>query len=163
MDIATAITTVTALGELTKAIVSGKIDDEVKAKATELNNSIITLQGAIFSVQSQNHELLDAKRRIEEELSKSNNWNRTANKYILNEVCTGVFLYSLKENPDNPEPFHHICPNCYASQKVSILTKNEISFAGEEYVCKSPECKAKYLDYSNQKPYEHIDRDPAYS
>jgi hypothetical protein len=109
MDIATAISTVTALGELTKAIVSGKIDDEVKAKAAELNNSIITLQGAIFSVQSQNHELLDAKRKIEEELAESYNWNRTVEKYILNEICAGVFLYSLKENPENSEPFHHIC------------------------------------------------------
>jgi len=35
MDVASALSTITALGELTKLIVSGKVDSEVKAKAAE--------------------------------------------------------------------------------------------------------------------------------
>lgn len=44
MDLTSALSTVTALGELTKHIVSGKVDSQVKAKAAELNNSILSLQ-----------------------------------------------------------------------------------------------------------------------
>ncbi len=54
MDIAVALATVKAVSDLTASILSGVIDDKVRAKAAELNSSIITLQGTIFSIQSEN-------------------------------------------------------------------------------------------------------------
>ena len=156
IDIQSALTTVTALGELTKLIIKGKIDDEVRAKAAELNNSILSLQGVIFSLQSQNHELLDAKRKVEEENIKLSNWNNTAERYYLNELCSGVFVYTLKEEHQNTEPLHHICPNCYVNGKQSILTQSEINHGGIDYVCKSPNCKATYTNHSNKKPLPNI-------
>lgn len=53
MDLTSALGKVTALGELTKLIVSGKVDSQVKAKAAELNNSILSLQGTLFSLRSR--------------------------------------------------------------------------------------------------------------
>lgn len=156
MDIQSALTTITALGELTKLIINGKIDDEVRAKAAELNNSILSLQGTIFSLQSQNHELLDSKRKIEEDMIKLSSWKETASKYFLNELCSGVFVYTLKEEHQSTEPLHHICPNCYANGKQSILTKSEINHDGIDYICKSPNCNAKYHDYSTKKPLPRI-------
>ena len=54
MDLTTAFATLTAAGDLAKLIINGKVDNEVKAKAADLNNSILSLQGTLFSLQSQN-------------------------------------------------------------------------------------------------------------
>ena len=162
MEITTALATIKAFGELASLIKKSKVSAEVKEKAAELNDSIISLQSTIFSIQSQNHELLDAKREAEEKLVKISNWNNTAQKYRLNEICSGVFLYSLKENHQNTEPFHHICPNCYANQKVSILIKDEMTFSGEKYNCKSQECNASYLDFSNQRQHHEVSMEPPF-
>jgi hypothetical protein len=156
IEIQTALSTIKTLGELTKMIINGKIDNEVKAKAAELNDSILSLQGTIFALQSQNHELLDSKREIEEKLIKISNWNKVANRYKLTEICSGVFLYALKEKHQSSEPFHYICPNCYANGKQSILTQSELNHGGIDYVCKSPECKAEYTNYSNIKPLPQV-------
>ena len=156
MDIQSALTTITALGELTKLVINGKVDEKVKAKAAELTDSIISLQGTIFSIQSQNHELLNAKREIEEKLITLSNWDNTEKRYLLNEICPGVFVYSLNEEHQKTEPFHHICPNCYANRKQSILIKSETSHSGTKYKCKSPDCNAEYNDYTTKKPIPSI-------
>lgn len=155
MDLTSALSTVTALGELTKLIVSGKVDSEVKAKAAELNNSILSLQGTLFSLQAQNQDLLNKNREVEEELLKLSHWKNIEGSYSLLELCSGVFVYV---NKDTSEPTHYICPNCYSSQKKSILIKDEMTHSGISFRCKSQDCKASYDDYSKKKALTYPNR-----
>ena len=153
MEIASALASIKALGELTKLVADGKVDSAVKAKAAELNNSILSLQETVFSIQSQNHELLNANRAIEEEMLRLQNWENTASKYELHELCSGVFVFRFKPNEKSPEPPHYICPNCYNNQKPSILTKQNKKLSGTLYKCNAPECGATYNDYVNRSSY----------
>ena len=152
MDVASALSTITALGELTKLIVSGKVDSEVKAKAAELNNSILSLQGTLFFLQSQNHELLESKHSLESKLVEISNWEKQASRYQLHELCSGVFVYTLKEDENNSEPSHYICPNCYQERRKSILTCTGEHHDGTHYLCMNPACKSKITDYQNYAP-----------
>jgi hypothetical protein len=152
MDITAALTTITSAAELARLIISGKIDDEVKAKATELNNSILSLQGTIFSLQSQNHELLKTKHDLENQLIKIADWQKEAQRYYLYELCSGVMVYALKEDQSNSEPFHYVCPNCYQNKRKSFLQKRQRTYAGCDYVCANPECNAVFTNYQDREP-----------
>ena len=152
MDVTSALTTITAVGELTRLIVSGKVDSEVKAKAAELNNSILSLQGTLFSLQSQNHDLLEAKRELESKLVKISSWENQASRYQLHKLCSGVFVYALKKDQKNSEPAHCICPNCYEEQRKSILTSTGKQHDGTHYFCKNTACNCQITDYENYIP-----------
>lgn len=149
MDVTSALSTISAIGELTKLIISGKIDAEVEAKAAELNNAVLSLQGTLFSLQSQNQELLKEKDRLESELVKMANWDKEAQRYQLHELCSGVFVYALKEDPDNAEPPHYLCPNCYQEHRKSILQSQRPQVRGTSYLCTNPSCGAKIVDYED--------------
>ncbi len=151
MDVTAALSTITALGELTKLIVSGKIDAEVKSKAAELNNSILSLQGTMFSLQSQNQELLQAKHNLENKLVDISNWNKEASRYQLYELCPGVLVYALKENESSTEPAHYICPNCYEENRKSILQSEGIGYGGTKHVCSNPSCKSEFNDFNKRR------------
>ena len=153
MDITSALSTITALGELTKMVVGGKVDSEVKAKAAELNNAILTLQGTLFTLQSQNHELLKEKHEIEAKMVKLANWDKEAARYYLHELCAGVFVYALKPNEENPEPSHYLCPNCYQDHRKSILARAGKSHAGTKYACTNPTCNVVLVDHENCASY----------
>ena len=144
MDIAAALATVKAVSDLTASILSGVIDDKVRAKATELNSSIITLQGTIFSIQSENQELLEANKSIKQELIEISDWNNEKNRYQLTELSSGVFVYLLKEDECKSEPIHCICPNCYQQQKKSILQLKARTRVGAIYVCHN--CDSTIID-----------------
>lgn len=153
MDITSAISTATALGELTKLIIQGKIDSEVKAKASELYDSILNLQGTLFTLHSQNHELLEAKHQLERQQIELANWEKEAERYELSELCPGVLVYSLKKNHQNTEPFHHLCPNCYQESRKSILQRKDKTTEGTHYHCKKPTCNAVFIDHKNREMY----------
>ena len=157
MDLASALTTITALGELTKNVVGGKIDAEVKEKASELADSIIGLQNIIFTIQSKNHELLDENRELKEKIEKMDRWAQTSSKYELYEICSGVHLYSLKKGATN-EPEHYVCPNCFENRNKSILVKKSKDSTGTSYSCVAKDCGANYNDYENRTKFAPISR-----
>lgn len=156
MDIQTTISTLTAIGEFTKMIVAGNIDKEVQAKASELYDSILSLQTTVFSIQSQNKKLLDEKHALENEIMKMANWEQEARRYRLHQLCPGVFVYAFKEDPNNAEPSHYICSNCHQEKRKSILQCSGPTPDGTFYQCHHRSCGAKIHDYENgQTPRFH--------
>lgn len=147
MDVGPALTAIAAIVELSKAVANAKIDNEVKQKATELNDSILTLQGTLFSLQSENQELLKIKNEFEAKLINLANWQQEAQRYKLCELCSGVLVYALKEDHQDSEPMHYICPNCYENNRKSILQSRGMGYDGTEYVCKNPECGATFNNF----------------
>lgn len=151
MDLALAISTISSIADLTKRVMAGKVDAEVKGMAADLNNSILSLQATLFSLQTKNQELLERNRLLEGELINAANWESEAGRYYLHELCTGVFVYSLKEDERDGEPAHYICPNCYQSGRKSLLQSDVPSIEGTSFKCKQSSCKAEYVDYKSNK------------
>ncbi len=159
LEIQSALSTVKSIGELTSLVINSKADGEVKAKATELNNSILSLQNTLFSLQTQNHELLDSKREIEEKYVNLSNWKKKAKRYELSALCPGVFVYSLKEKHHSSEPPHNICAKCYEDSKAYILQASEIKTTGIHYLC--PNCETTIINYNNKKPIQPYQSRPS--
>ena len=150
MDIAGSIATIQTAYGLAKSVVAGKVDAEVKAKASELVDSIINLQGVILSLQSKNQELLETNRLLKDQLSDLRQWEAVANSYKLCEVSEGIFLYSLVQ--DSTEPHHYVCPNCFNNKNKSILQISKEKYKGTWYVCLATDCKMQILDGSTREP-----------
>lgn len=147
MDLPAAFATITAVSELTKAIVNGKIDDKVKAKASELNTSILALQGSLFELQSENHELLKLKSDLEHQLMELSNWEEEAKRYELHALCSGVFVYALKKEEQLTEPPHYLCPNCHQERRKSILQCLGTTYDGTTHRCPNPSCNAEFTNH----------------
>src|SRR5262245_52272779 len=68
---------------------------EVNAKAIELQGAILSLQSDAFTAQAQQSALLQRVRDLETEVASVKAWEETKQRYELNEVHPGTFLYSL--------------------------------------------------------------------
>lgn len=144
VEIAGVIATIQTAYGIAKSVVDGKIDAEVQAKASELVDSIINLQGAILSLQSENQDLLENNRQLKSQLSDLHQWEAIAGSYQLSEISEGLFLYSLKDG--STEPHHYVCPNCFNKKQKSILQVSSPNRTGSSYICPSPQCKGRFLD-----------------
>ena len=78
------------------------------------------------------------------------NWEKEASRYQLEELCSGVFVYSTKKGEENGEPPHKICPNCYQKHHKSFLQIKDLDYHGRDYVCTNPECKTTYTNYKER-------------
>lgn len=154
MDITSALATVKAVSELTSSILGGVIDEKVKAKAQELNSSIITLQSTIFEIQTNNQELFEINKGLKQGLVDASNWENEAKRYHLVQFGPGSFVYALKSDEQGSDPIHSICPNCYQKNKKSILQFSMRSGKGTTYVCH--DCDSSFIDRNDSFSYAEI-------
>lgn len=152
MDLASTFATMQAIMEITKAVVNGKIDDQIREKATELNMSIITLQSTIFELQAENQTLLNTNRDLKDKLINLSSWEDQSSRYGLHELSAGVFVYTLKKEHEETEVAHHICPNCYQQQRRSILSVHKKSLVGLHYRCPNKACGAEFTNFNGRAP-----------
>lgn len=130
----------TAAGELIKALVGVKSGVDVAAKAIELQNIIISLQGAVGATQSANAELNETIKSLKEKLAQVDDFQSEVSRYQLTQPWTGSIVYALKESMSEGEPPHYLCTACYQNKRKSILNCAEVSSGWTKYVC--PQCKA---------------------
>ena len=97
-------------------------DDSLK-----LDNNILEAQNVLSKIQLSYNELIQAKTSLEEELVHQKQWNKEKENYILQNVGSTGFVYTLKPNKEFAIPNHWLCTNCYENGKKSIL---QISLAG---------------------------------
>ena len=113
------------------------IDDQVK-----LNDAVFKLQEALLnaqqislSTQQDMASLIEAKGRLEKEISKFREFEAEKSRYSLNELDAGGIVYTVKEDATNSEPTHHICANCYQESIKSILQHSGLGLVCSK--CKS--------------------------
>ncbi len=139
------ITSVENALDLARTIKDIVDDAKLKAKSIELYDAIISLQGNIFSMQAENHTLLQEKNALEAQLMDVKNWEKEKAKYELVEIGPGVHVFSFKKEDAPTKPSHYICPKCYYDDKQSILVAMSIRDDGSSYTC--PNCQNKF--YTN--------------
>lgn len=124
-------------------------DIELKAKTSELYNSMISLQNGIMSMQAENHSLLQENQALSKKLMEIETWEKEKSKYSLQEICPQVFVYASDETDENSEPPHWICATCYNQGKKSILQLSKKVVSGHYYICH--ECNSEIRDHSKRQ------------
>ena len=107
----------------------------VNSAVTELQQIILDLQRNLFEIQEKYGELQKLKEEWERKALKREEWEKIKEQYVLKEISKNVYAYTLK-NPGE-EPFHWICPNCFAKEKKVILQNWVNSF-------ECTECNARF-------------------
>lgn len=139
-EIATALSSVKTISDITSLILKSKITDAVRDNSIQLQSALIDLQTAILSIQAQNHELLNENNRLKQQLIDLKNWETEAAQYELQQVAPGVLAYALKSAPEKATPPHWLCANCYQNKEKSILQQGRgIGPMGTPLDC--PRCK----------------------
>lgn len=86
----------------------------------------VDLGAAILVAQSEQAALINEKRKLEDQIRKFETWETESQRYQLQELPPGVFVYGLLTERAKPgEPFHQLCQQCYNSGRKSILHRDE--------------------------------------
>jgi hypothetical protein len=147
-EIPTALTALTNLKDLTKAIVSSKVEAALREQAIESGFAIIEAQGAISSLQTQYQSLLEEKDALKKQLIEMQNWDAESTKYELVQMIPGVFVYALKDDYKATAPPHWLCPNCYETAQKSILQRR-YNRVHHNYGFSCQKCGIELLDPTN--------------
>jgi hypothetical protein len=139
-EIATALSSVKTISDLTSLILKSKVTDAVRDNSIELQSAVIALQTAITGIQAQNYELLNENNQLKQQLADLKKWETEAQKYTLEEIAPGVLAYVFKSGPESITPIHWLCANCYQNKEKSILQRGRKSgVLGTPVSC--PRCK----------------------
>ncbi|WP_333795174.1 hypothetical protein [Hyphomicrobium sp.] len=112
VDIAAGYTALKTAYDIAKGLKD--IDDRVT-----LDAAIIDLQERILSAQEATSEARDCIKMLEAEIADRDAWQNTEARYALKDYGGNTFSYELK--PDQGEPLHRACPNCFQKRTRSIL------------------------------------------
>jgi DNA-directed RNA polymerase subunit RPC12/RpoP len=94
-------------------------------------------------MQTAHTAALNKIRELEEKVADIEAWERTKERYELQEITPGTFAYSLKKEYAATEPPHRICPNCYAQRKRAILQRQSMTDESETVHCQA--CGSKII------------------
>ncbi|MCK6623491.1 MAG: hypothetical protein L6Q94_23635, partial [Calditrichia bacterium] len=111
VEITAAITGVKTALEIAKTILSLNKDVAVNEKASELLQVTISLQTSIIELQSKYDEIKKSRDDINKKYIESLDWKSTASQYDLEEIHSGVFVYSPNNTHKSPKPNHWLCTN----------------------------------------------------
>lgn len=100
---------------------------EVKAKAIELQQAILSAQANALSAQSEQFSLIQTIRDLEKEIAEMKAWETQKQRYKLVSPWEGTLVYALKKECSESEPPHWICTKCYEDGRKGFLSSQEIS------------------------------------
>lgn len=129
MDALTTISTVTSTlkgaAETVKILRGLRGGAAVEGKVSELQGQIANaLAEAVSAYQAQLAQLGKIQ-QLEGIIRTFEIWEREKQRYVLNKLPPGVFVYSLKPEMSDGEQSHYICQTCYQRGKKSILSSDE--------------------------------------
>jgi Zn finger protein HypA/HybF involved in hydrogenase expression len=131
----------------------------IQGKVFELQRAIIDTQQSVFSANEERAALIEKISSLEIEISRLNDWNIEKAKYEFTKVNSiGVYAYSRKSLPDDTEPHHFICANCYQQGQKSVLqASHRTAMAKRIHIC--PRCKTELTFGSVQSPTPRFEAD----
>src|SRR3569623_740175 len=107
------------VGELmTSASIFGSLLTTVKGlkdinDAAVRNDVSIALQRQILEAQAEQLALVEKVRDLTEQISRFEKWETEKQRYQLEELPPGLFVYGVKADARGVEPDHKLCANCY--------------------------------------------------
>jgi hypothetical protein len=89
--------------------------------ATRRNAAVIELQEKILVAQEAQSTLINRISELEKEMARFETWEAEKQRYQLQNLPPGMFVYTLKPAMAGGEPPHRICEKCYQNGKKSLL------------------------------------------
>ena len=142
LAIQSAITSLKAATDISKAILEMKTMTEVQGKVIELQSALLDVQQCAINATTSQFELLESVRKLESQLKDKEDWGKTQEKYMLANPWRGAAqVYALKTALSHGEAAHFLCTNCFHNHKKVIL--NPASGTGAHNIkMNCPECKS---------------------
>lgn len=100
----------------------GVIDQAQLASALfDLNSKLLETQGAMLTLQSENGELQQRIRVLEDAASARLDWSAEASKFEQREVASGVFAYVRTPVTDKLASVPKYCSACFEARTKAVL------------------------------------------
>lgn len=149
IDIATGFALIKGAMDIVNSLRKNISDAKFQKELISVYDSLIDLKGELLSLQTQNAELSDVNRKLEQQLAEYDDWEKTKSRYELKEFNPGIFVYSLKKEFHGEEPFHYLCPACMEKRQKGIMSKESI----DNYDYKCVICKNGFSTFQNPLPF----------
>lgn len=120
-EIASAITSLKAAFDLTKAMIGVRDATVLQGKVVDLRSIIMEAQASAIDAREAHAAQIDRIRDLEAEIVGFKAWDAEKERYELKTVGTGVVAYMLKPDSRGAQPPHWLCPNCYSKGKKSFF------------------------------------------
>jgi hypothetical protein len=130
-----------AVAELTKALKDISDPGAIPTTIYELAKEIMSAQSCALAVQSEQFDLAQGKRELEEEIVRLRAWNTERYRYQLQSVGPGANAYVVKETMRGSDPVHWICADCFQIGKKRFLNESHSDLHHVYHKCQ--ECGGK--------------------
>ena len=132
-----------AAGDVAKGLID--IRDTVKfgEAVIKLQAQILAAHQGALAAQARESEMVVEIRELKEDVAEMKAWKAQKERYRLEQLPPGVFVYALKPEMADGEPPHHVCQTCYQRGKKSILHADEPSNGVHRLTCH--ECGASLI------------------
>lgn len=157
--IAGVFSSLQAVGDITKAMIGLRDAQAFQAKALELQGVVMDAQSAAFSANQERATLIEEVGKLKQQIVQMEAWEREKQRYQLQQLPPGVFVYALKPEMADGEPFHSICQACYQRGQKSILQADEESLGIHHLTCTT--CGTKLTVGHYRKPEVNHSRSPS--
>lgn len=146
LAIAQGLNALKATTDIIKAIVGLRDAAQILEKTVELNQKILTVQGALTDAQTEQTALIQTIREREEEIARLKAWETEKQRYELKDVAmgSGSFTYMIKRDAQEGDPLHCLCAYCYERGQKRIMQFIPRT-AGARRIWSCPDCKNEIL------------------
>jgi hypothetical protein len=104
-----------------------QVRDQIKLGDTviKLQGQILAAQQGASAAQTRETEMTEEIRALKTRVAELETWEAEKQRYQLERLPPGVYVYALQPAMANGEPLHSICQTCYQRGKKSILHSGE--------------------------------------
>ena len=151
-EIASALTSLKAAFDMTKAMKDIRDATSFQGKVFELQRTILEAQSQ--AIEARDAHSADVKRigQLEEEIARLKAWDGEKERYELIAVGHGAFVYALKPEMAGGEPSHWLCTTCYQKRQKSILQEMGRMPDRSYAIWRCPSCQAVASIYYTHNP-----------
>lgn len=118
IDIATAVSGVTALLGLAKGAIAARDDVKAQDAISEIQAKLLDITTAALTMSQANISLTDEIRALKDSIHKFENKEREDSGYELTEVSPGSYAY---KSTNSNQPAHHLCQPCRDAGVKTVL------------------------------------------
>lgn len=140
-EIAAALTSLKAAGELAKGMVDIRDAALFQSKAIELQTQILSAQESALRANERQTALIEKIKALEEEVTALKKRNADKGKYKLKNLGDGSFAYVYEPQDGSAEPVHWLCVKCFDDGKRGIMQYNGRTQSKRESIYTCPNCK----------------------
>jgi hypothetical protein len=122
-EISAALTALITATKAVSGVLNRARDVETKTAISGILDSLLDAQTKLLAFHSKYDELAEINRQLQQKIVEYEKWDAQAERYKLQEIVKGIFVYVLQPDQAKGQPIHWLCPNCFEEHQKSILQK----------------------------------------